>query len=496
MTATDGRTFVFGPLDRRGLLLGLRAGQAVLILVGVIVALAVVWTIGVPAAAVTLGLFGAAVFVPVAGRSADQWVPVLANMIGRMWSGEARWVSPAPFLGTLPDGAKREPPLPSCLRGLRMLSAAAGPTGPERIGVLKDGPVYSAVLAVRGRPFVLLDRNDQEQALARWGAVLASLCSPMSHCWRLQWVERCVPDDGQSLRRYLDEQGTLAEDDPLRAGYEELLAQHAPRSVRHELFLTFSIKTTRLVTSKAIRGSKERTDEAACEVLLSEVDGLVRDLQAAGIDVDGLLPPRLLARTLRVAVDPGSRLRLAERDRLWPAVAGVDPEQAWPLAVHEEWDAVRTDTAWHAAFHVAEWPRSEVGPEFLSRMLLRSTRVRTVAMVVEPIEGTKALRQAEMSRTAARSDDSWRRSKGFTTSARREAEMDTIERRERELVAGHGECRFAAFVTVTEPDREDLDRACAEVERSAQLSQLLLRRLTAEQARGLVCTLPVGRGLS
>jgi hypothetical protein len=50
-------------------------------------------------------------------------------------------------------------------------------------------------------------------------------------------------------------------------------------------------------------------------------------------------------------------------------------------------------------------------------------------------------------------------------------------------------------VTVSAPDEEGLERACAEVEHAAQQARLELQRLYGEQDSAFTFTLPLGRGL-
>ena len=35
------------------------------------------------------------------------------------------------------------------------------------------------------------------------------------------------------------------------------------------------------------------------------------------------------------------------------------------MAVEVGWSRVRTDATWHATYWIAEWPRVDVGPDFL-----------------------------------------------------------------------------------------------------------------------------------
>jgi hypothetical protein len=71
-----------------------------------------------------------------------------------------------------------------------------------------------------------------------------------------------------------------------------------------------------------------------------------------------------------------------------------------------------------------------------------------------------------------------------------------VQEREAELVAGYAELEYAGFVTVTAPDEESLAVACASYEQAAAQAGLELRAVDGRHDLGLVCALPLGRGLA
>src|SRR5690242_21665099 len=95
----------FGPVERRGLLGQLRAGQVVLVAAGAVVAI-VVLDRRPTAAGAFLGVlvFGAAVvaaFAPVGRRTAEEWAPIALTFAWRRARGRGRFRSSAPTAGTL-----------------------------------------------------------------------------------------------------------------------------------------------------------------------------------------------------------------------------------------------------------------------------------------------------------------------------------------------------------------------------------------------------------
>jgi hypothetical protein len=167
----------------------------------------------------------------------------------------------------------------------------------------------------------------------------------------------------------------------------------------------------------------------------------------------------------------------------------------WPLASEEAWSWYRTDESWHATFWIAEWPRVEVSPDFLTPLLVGGGR-RTVAVIMAPVPSSRALREVRSARTADVADARLRDRAGFLPSARREREAEGVARRESELTEGHAEFRFSGYVTISALERAELEVLCAEAEHAAQTAHLELRRLHGRQAEAFTWTLPLARGLA
>jgi len=91
---------------------------------------------------------------------------------------------------------------------------------------------------------------------------------------------------------------------------------------------------------------------------------------------------------------------------------------------------------------------------------------------------------------------SLRRKSGRLDSPDEIADLRRADAQDRARAAGHGLLRFAALVTVTVTDPEQLEAACADVQADAAASRLELRRLYGAQDSGFAaCVLPLGQGL-
>ena len=510
--ARDAARYRFGPLERRGLVAGWRAGQIASVAAGLVVAILVLRArVGPANIAVAVLAVGSALALscwPVAGRSGDEWLPTVARWGVVAVTGQRRRRSPVPGEGETfalcgsgrPGGdgraAGRRPGVvvPEPFTGLEIV-AVRPVTGGDRFGVVHDTRrrTSTAVLELRGHNFALLGDGEKERRVGGWAAVLSSLARERPVVHRLQWVATTLPDDGQAVRSYLDERATVGPDTSVRRSYASLLAGAA--TCRHEVHLAVQVRTGR---SRG-RSSGDETHT----VLGREIAALRRALADADVSVDRVLGADELADLFRragrpgpVGVVPGP---MAVADGLvdhssYRAADPADPSWPWPMTTDAEWGRLRTDGTWHATYWIAEWPRIEVGPDFLGPLLLGPVR-RTVSVVMEPLSPIRAMRQAEQARTADLADAELRRRGGFLATARRARESELAVRREAELAEGHAAVRFSGFVAVTAPTAEQLAEACDATEQAAGQCRLELRRLYGDQEQAFTYTLPLGRGL-
>jgi hypothetical protein len=466
-------TYTFGPLERRGILGPLRAGQAAVLALGALVAIVALDSspspVGLAFALLAFTLAVAATWAPVAGRTAQEWGPVVARFTIR----RRRFLSRAPTGGS---GAV----VPAQLRDVRIIEASYEQ---RHVGVLAEqsGRRLTAVIACRVLAFSLLDPEAQERRLARWGLVLAGVAGTCVR--RIQWIERTSPAQGDELAKWVQAERDPAippRGTPIIESYLELISDSARVSQEHEILLAVQVEANR---------------DAGIDSLLHETERLVHGLQDAEITVLGALGTGHLARGLRTAFDPYARAELAALEASDPERDGLAPAGAWPLATQECWDHYRTDGAVHATYWIAAWPRTEVSPMFMHALLGSSSAVRTVAVTFEPLAIDRSTRDVEAAITRDRADRELRSRFGQSETARQRQAREATSRREDELAAGHGEVRMSGFVTVSGRDADDLRRSCAEVVDHAARAHLELRRLYGQQAEAFTYTLPLARGL-
>lgn len=454
MTEVSPR-FQLGPRSRRGLVAGWRGGQLATVGAGLVIAVFVLRAVG-EATGALLAFIVVAISVafatwPLAGRSAEQWTPVVLSHLTRRVGPTSR------RRGALSTLALDEVPL-----------GVAG----RRIGVVVDAAANTCTAAMRvgGSGFALGDEAERSRRIAAWSGVLASSAREGGGLHRLQWVARCLPGgvDGCPAPGEVTGRGIATH------SYRSLLEHAVPLLWRHEVVVALTVRF-------GAGPGRRRADDAASRVV-DELEAFERRCTAAGLEVDGVLSPSGLAAMIRSSsAVVGAPIGLADG---WP----------WPLGVEESWSSIRTDATWHAVYWIAEWPRTGVSSGFLLPLMLEGGLRRTLAVTMAPVAALRAVRRVEHDRTSGAADAELRQRHGFAVTARSRHEQEATTRRETELAEGHAAFRFTGYVAVTADDEASLAVACGRLEQSAAQAQLELHRMYGAQQDGYVCTLPTGRG--
>ena len=497
---TEERTYRFAPLDRTGWILGLGGAQCAALGAGILVG-GLLLQVHAPAPVVLLPLIISALigFGAWDGRAVHEWAPVLLRHGVQRALRRNRWHAQLPLLaGATVDGTKH-PSLPPFLDGLELIDVGAASWSPGTraavIGLVRDkrDRTVSASVVVRGREFSLVERADQERIVQHWGDALAGFCTERGAVARVRVTEWSAPSGVADHERFAAAHGADATTSAARRDYDELLADAGPMAVRHEALVTVTVDPRRL---RGRRGG-DNADEAAIDALLEEVRLVTVRLEAAGLAVEPPLSSSRTSEVLRLRLDPTCAPRFAVRAASLAQLAGVvSPYSAGPLATSAEWAHSRVDGSWHRTYWIAEWPRLDVAPNWLEPLLLHAGGVRTFAIHYEPVPPSRSQRRVDRDSTRLAADEEQRSRAGFRIGARHRRAQSAVLEREAELVAGYAELEYAGFVTVSAEDVESLIRSCAEYEQVAAQSGLELRALEGRHDLGVVCALPVGRGIA
>jgi hypothetical protein len=485
--AMDDNTprYSFDPLERRGVLLGLQPGQIAVAASGVILAWTAARTLPTPAgvvSAVSVAVMAAlATLVTKDGQPVPTWAAIAARWLLGGLKGAV--LSTAPERGTVLQPRSTAAPVrrhhrrDGPLKGVEIVDLPAEP-GEAPLGAVLDRTygTLSSVVPVRGGPFALMEPSEQARRLELWRVTLNTLGRPGKSVRRIQWIERTQPAPSEML---VDLASSVRACEPRRAkaadSYLQVVADVGTTAQVHELWLVTTVSTP--------AGPPLLASRKAADMIRRDTRLLAGQLRSADLRTDGPLDGKSIARVIELAhaEDPALR-RIGSLDG-W-----------WPLGDEELWSVYRADGTWHATYWIAEWPRIEIGPEFMSPLLLSGQR-RSISLTMAPVSPDRAAREARSARTADVADEHLRSRAGFLPSARRDREADGPARREAELADGHAEYRFTGYVTVTACSRPDLDAACAETEQAALAAHLEIRRLYGRQREAFTWTLPLGRGL-
>ncbi len=522
---SDRLTYLFGPLERRGIAGGIAAGQLALLGGGALLAILILDHApsagGAMLATVVLAVAGTTAFAPLGGRTVQEWLPIAARFIVARILGGGRFVTTEPTAGTVTgtgsrtdaadtagaaptaaanarrarrrrrrrpqagDGDGPDLRTPPQLRGVQVLETAYRD---QPIGVLaeRSGRLATAVLACRVGSFSLLDHEAQERRLARWGLVLSGAGGGPIR--RLQWIERTAPAQGDQLARWVHDErdpSVAPRGTAMIESYLELISTSTKVAQEHEVLLAVQVDARR---------ARERRHGPAVQTLVEQTERIAQGLEAAEVTVLGALTPAQLARTLRTAFDPYARAEMTALHAAGPG-DGDPASSAWPVGAREAWDHYESDGAMHATYWISGWPRIEVSPMFMDSLLGRSSAVRTVSVTFEPLSIDRSTREIEAAVTRDRADRELRARFGQSETARQRQAAEATRLREAELAAGHGEVRLSGFITASGRNPEELRRACGEVMEHAARARLELRRLYGQQADALTFTLPLCRGL-
>jgi len=381
------------------------------------------------------------------------------------------------------------------------------------VGVVIDPYMHtcSAVLRARGSGFMLKSDAEQYETVSRWGRVLASAAQQGRGIYRLQWLVRSYPNPTNTLSCHLQSKRVISPTSPQALAYEDLIAGAEKDVLCNNTLLVISLRLPSNFFARYRQG-ENRSLVLVQKALLQEVFALSADLNGADIAVERALSPVELLSVVRQYMGDsrgmypwgqrGKNLEAGEPVSLLPdGDAGSSrfsdgPTLSMPMGARTSWSELKIDNTWHATYWIAEWPRSPVPAEFLAPLLLETEVWKSVSIVMEPVPPIRAIRQIELQRTASLADEELKRRGGFLKTARERLEKEMLAQKEAELAGGHGQYRFAGYITVSGWSKEDLDRACTRIEHLASQCFLEIRRMYGSQDTAFTYSLPLARGLS
>ena len=177
---------------------------------------------------------------------------------------------------------------------------------------------YTAVLALEGSTFSLLETSVRGARVDAWGSLLAQLCSENAVISRLQVLERTVPDSGDALHRDWARRG-IHDGSLQAANYEQLLVAVDGSTQAHECFVAVTVDARRAGSEIRQAGGGHH---GAAAVVVREIDKIADGLRSRRGPGRGLVPAPAARR------DHPHRLRPRLAGRWSSAAAAPTPTSA------------------------------------------------------------------------------------------------------------------------------------------------------------------------
>lgn len=357
----------------------------------------------------------------------------------------------------------------------------------------------TAELEVQG--FLMHDTPERFDLAQQWSRVLASF-TQRAGIKRVTLQERTLPTTIRAARehyetvverRHLDPRSSAA------TNYQDVMNRSERFAVTHRNYLTFTLDLVALAPQlKGLGGGKD----AIIDLARIEAGNLADAMQSAKVKVRRWLSARDVAVLSRLAMDPESAANVQNRP---DTRAGVDPSAIGPMYLEEPKGhngIVHSDSGVHTTLWIHEWPRSDAPVGFVSPLVFarhphtHDAVTHVLSLVLTPVPVSKALRRIRDEKKAWRGNEQLRAKRGADGSAADAADWAALEKQEEEIIAGHGEFRYGAYLTVTALDEERLDQALAGMRNALARAGMEAQILYCQQAEALmVNALPIGLGM-
>lgn len=497
MSGSMQRSVRFGPLPSQGVLFGLGMSNLVTLAVAALILLA---------SLMRFGFFGAAV-------SALLWVPLM--VVGLLHVHRV----PLPvylmqwgvFMIRHATGGTKyrfRPEAPRAHGALHLpgrragLAVWEGPTSGAAVVMDPFERTVSITAEIDVHGFLLLDDDEQAQVVASWSRALASF-TQRDGIARVVMQERTAPaslDPAERSYAHARRRHPLPEGASIVVtAYDGVLEQLRDQAVAHQNYLTIAISLkARAAELKSLGGGQA----AAVAIAELELTAVTDAVEKSGFRVRRWLTPRQWVGLGRVAFDPDYAAEVEQRTG---GGSGVDVAAIGPMALEEPVNKpslVRTDSAVHTTMWIHEWPRTDTAPGFMQPVVFaqRADMAQAVShifsLVCEPVKTRAALREIERQKKTWMTNASLRQKRGQQISELDNFEFLAIREREAEVVSGHGEFRFAGYLTVSAADEQALSGAVAGIRNGLAQASLEPQILYFQQAEALMLNaLPTGGGL-
>ena len=361
----------------------------------------------------------------------------------------------------------------------------------------------SVTAEVEVQGFLMKDIAERYDLAQQWSPVLASF-TQRPGIKRAVLQERTMPTTIRAAREHYEigrAPPTGSTPTPRSAETtSEVMNRSEPFAVSHRNYLTFTLDLIALGPQLKSLGGGE---DAVKTLAYLEARNLADALRAARIT----RAPLALARDVAAldACRVRSRVRRQRAEPRRRASAASTPSRSarctWKSRVARTASSTPTPACTPRCGSTsgrAPTPRSASSSRSCSpgcRPPARRSRTSSRSFST-PVSVKKAMRRIEDDKKVWRGNEQLRAKRGVDGSAADAADWDALERQEEEIVAGHGEFRYGAYLTVTAPDEEKLDQAIAGMRNALARAGMEPQILYCQQAEALmVNALPIGLGM-
>jgi hypothetical protein len=342
---------------------------------------------------------------------------------------------------------------------------------------------HTVVIAVQPDGASLVDQEQIDVWVARWGQWLASLGDEAGVVAAAVTVET-APDMGDRLRREVGDRMDPHAPELARRVLEEIVATYPTGSATIKAWVALTV-------TGAYRGRRASSADIARD-LATRLPGITQRLRGTGAGAARPLSAQEVCEIVRAAYDPQAARTIEEA-----RAVGEVPKLRWvdsgPAAAEARWDSYAHDGAVSVSWAMTSAPRGEVHSDVLWQLLAphRDVARKRVTLLYRVLDAG----------TAARVVEADKRNADFrVNSATRPSERSVKEQRSalataQEEARGAGLVDFGVLITATVEDRGgegDLAQAAATVEALAATARLGIRRVYGSQDSAFLACLPLG----
>jgi hypothetical protein len=367
--------------------------------------------------------------------------------------------------------------LPGLAATSRLTEATDAQGRPFAIVTLPKRRLHTIVFTADPDGAALVDPDDVDMMVARWGAWLANLGDEPGIVAVSVTVETS-PDSGERLRRELD--ATTRPDAPaICADMLGEVAQTYPSGSA----------TVKAMIAVTFRGARGRYQQDTARDLAGRAAHLAGGLHGTGAGGARPMSAQELAEAIRCAYDPAAQATFDDA-RAQGTVAELDWHDVGPAAAEASYGSYGHDGAASVTWAMTQAPRGNVPSDVLARLLRPHPDVdrKRVALLYRPLDSARAARVVEGDHRDA--EATVRNAKRPTS--RMLSEQKSAAATAQEEAQGAGLLSFAMLVTATVTEAERLPAARRAVEQLAPTSRIRIRPVYGGQEAAFAAGLPLG----